>query len=107
VNRPFDEVFAAAISVVALGRQEFGHMYLRMKSSALFEKGIGQRVCLIGVDYSLITREFRLGKCRGSYHSGGIFGLKSEIHKFEIKVVVLSTDVLAKGKLCQESCVKL
>lgn len=44
MNRPCDEVFAAVISAVALGRHEFGHMYLRMKSSALFEKRIRQWV---------------------------------------------------------------
>lgn len=35
VNRPCDDVCAAVMRAVALGRQEFGHMYRRIKSSAL------------------------------------------------------------------------
>ena len=42
VKRPLDAAYAASIRTVALGRHEFGHMYRRMKSSALFRAG-GQR----------------------------------------------------------------
>ena len=38
VKRPCDDVCAAVMRAVALGRQEFGHMYLRIKSSALEQK---------------------------------------------------------------------
>ena len=36
VNRPRDAAYAASMRTVALGRHEFGHMYRRMKSSALY-----------------------------------------------------------------------
>ena len=79
VKRPREPALAAEISAVAEGRQEFGHMYFRMKSCGL--QGSCERFGAEIAGFRLLIHAITaFGERRSTDHHGGICWLESVVH---------------------------
>lgn len=95
MNRPWDAEFAAVIRAVAEGSDEFGHMYRRMKSSALKIKRPRVSNITTRAEVSLlISCISSLWKCRGCHDGVCVIWLQCPVHEFEVRIIMLRTDML-------------